>query len=174
MAWMGRDWSSNSSSWAWHGQGDHWGRHGQDNAETDSWPEENQEERDNLLPASGKKKEKDRFENCTTLGLKHPVPLDERKELLLELMALGSPDTTFPRIGLFNWGPRTVHAAFMILCRAEPQTAFRSLLNRDSKIYDRHWAAQVLFQDFEGLYPEGGIETAGTHYLAAEHVLRRR
>ena len=122
MAWISRGWSSNSSSWVWHGQGDHWGCHGQDNAETDSWPEENQEERDNLLPASGyaergevvdkrrgaserEEKKKDRFENCTTLGLKHPVPLDERKELLLELMALGSPDTTFPRPGLFNWGP---------------------------------------------------------------------
>ena len=42
----------------------------------------------------------------------------------------------------------------MILCRAEPKTSFRSLLNRDSKIYNRSWAAQVLFHDFQGLYPD--------------------
>ena len=42
----------------------------------------------------------------------------------------------------------------MILCRAEPKTSFRSLLNKDSKVYNRNWAAQVLFQDFQGLYPE--------------------
>ena len=73
---------------------------------------------------------------------------------MLELMALGCPDTTFPRVGLFNWGAKSVHAAFMILCRAEPKTSFRSLLNRDSKIYNRSWAAQVLFHDFQGLYPD--------------------
>ena len=82
------------------------------------------------------------------------MPLDERKELLLELMALGCPDTMSPRVGLFNWGPRVVHAAFMILCRAEPKTSFRSLLNRNSKTYDRSWAAQVLFHDFQGVYPD--------------------
>ena len=45
--------------------------------------------------------------HVTTLGLKHPLPLDERKELLLELIEQGRPKDTasFPRVGLFNWNP---------------------------------------------------------------------
>ena len=56
------------------------------------------------------------------------MPLDECKELLLEVIEQGRPkdSVSFPRVGLFKWGPRCVHAAFMILCRAEPKTALRS------------------------------------------------
>ena len=82
------------------------------------------------------------------------MPLDERKELLLEVIEQGRPkeSVAFPRVGLFNWGPRCVHAAFMILCRAEPKTALRSLRDEDG-IYTTKHAARVLLDSFVGLYP---------------------
>jgi len=45
-----------------------------------------------------------------------------------------------------------VHAAFMILCRAEPKTALRSLRDEDG-IYSTKYAARVLLDSFVGLYP---------------------
>ena len=99
--------------------------------------------------------------HVTTRGLKNPLPLDERKELLLELIEQGRPQETvsFPRVGLFDWGPRCVHAAFMILSRAEPKTAVRSLRDEEGN-YSTKYAARVLLDSFTGLYPTAASRKA--------------
>ena len=103
--------------------------------------------------------DKDKFsqnkdkDSKVTLGLKHPLTLDERKDLVYRVLTLGAPDVCFPRIGLFNWGARTVHAALMICSRAEPKTAVRSLRNKYGQ-YETEHAAKVLLESFQGLYPD--------------------
>ena len=79
------------------------------------------------------------------MGLKHALPLDDRKELLNQLMAAGCPAVTFPRIAVFNWGARVVHAALMILSRAEPGSPVR-LLRDDNGLYTAEYASKVLLE----------------------------
>ena len=85
--------------------------------------------------------------------MKHPLALDDRKELLYQLLMLAAPDVKFPRVGLYNWGPRTVHAALMICSRVEPSTTIRSLRN-DQGVYETDHAARVLLEACVSLYPE--------------------
>ena len=89
--------------------------------------------------------------SCSTLGLKHALPLDDRKELLHQLMAAGCPEVKFPRMAVFNWGARVVHAALMILCRAEPGSPVR-LLRDENGLYTAEYASKVLLESFQALY----------------------
>ena len=107
----------------------------------------------------------DKYGSVTTLGLKHPLLLDERKELLLELIQLGTEEG-FPRMALFNWDARCVHAAFMILTRAEPGTSLRTLRD-DQGVYKKEHAAHVLLESFVALYPSRESRTAVVAKLRA-------
>ena len=121
---QGSSWHSNPSSWStdhggWQHSSNSW-KHGQvERKAWEEWTDRSKEWWD--------KTSKDKHGHCSTLGLKHPLPLDDRKELLHQLMAAGCPQVTFPRMAVFNWGARVVHAAFMILARAEPGSPVRML-----------------------------------------------
>ena len=63
------------------------------------------------------------------VGQGHFIPAPDRITIQSRLTATGMhiptinlqslpPAASRTRVGLFNWGPRTVHAAFVILCRA--------------------------------------------------------
>ena len=85
--------------------------------------------------------------------MKHPLALDDRKELLYQLLMMAAPAVRFPRMCIYNWGARTVHAALMICSRVEPSTTIRSLRN-DQGVYETDHAARVLLEACVSMYPE--------------------
>ena len=102
--WMQQDWSSSRTTG--RSSGDlGWQPYGWSDS---AWPD---------FIACDWEADKDKFsqnkdkDSKVTLGLKHPLTLDERKDLVYRVLTLGAPDVCFPRIGLFNLGARTVHAA---------------------------------------------------------------
>ena len=88
----------------------------------------------------------DKYANVSTLGLKHPLPLEERKELVLGLLnklqeevadaaaasASGSIAGNF-RIAVASWGVVIIHAVLFYLCRAKPNMPLRTLFNEERK-----------------------------------------
>ena len=148
--WNQQDWSSSSESSGWRATDsppETRPRRGSWSNPASAWPES----RTPTWPQdSPRVVERD---NRTTLGMKHPLSLDDRKELLYQLLMLAAPDVRFPRVGLYNWGPRTVHAALMICSRVEPSTTIRSLRN-DQGVYETDHAARVLLEACVSLYPE--------------------
>ena len=75
----------------------------------------------------------DRFANVSTLGLKHSLPLEDLRELVLGLLsnlqeevqeagagsASGSIASNF-RIAVAGWDPVLIHCMLFFLCRAKP------------------------------------------------------
>ena len=113
-----------ADSW-WHSAAEHeetttdW-RYTRENTEESGWSAGNQwrsapwEGND-----TGKGEDKsDKFRSCTTLGTKHPSPLDDRKDLLLalfdRLQTSASGPGSFPRAAMGSWTALIVHAAFYI------------------------------------------------------------
>ena len=72
---------------------------------------------------------RDRFRHCTTLGDrgKHHIPLDDRKALVLGLVAKMSLGSSLSRVAVASWTAMTTHAAPWLLCRAAPRTLVRTL-----------------------------------------------
>ena len=96
---------------------------------------------------------KDRFRHCTTLGDrgKHPIPLDDRKALVLGLAAKLSPGSPFSKVAVASWTAMTTHTALWLLCRAAPRTSVRTL--RDKKeVYTTEDAIDVLYETAMGLH----------------------
>ena len=114
-------------------------------------PDSQWHDSNNLWQGQGNKAAQ--YASVTTLGLKNPLPLDERRELLLELIALGTDrgEPPFPRMAVFNWGAVTIQASFMILSRVEPGTPFR-VLRDETGNYSKEHAAQVLLESFKTLH----------------------
>ena len=91
----------------------------------------------------GEKFGNDKYGNVSTLGLKHPLPLEDRRELVLGLLsrlqeevseaaAASAPAGSF-RIAVGNWGPLVIHAVLYYLCRARPCMPIRTLFNDEKK-----------------------------------------
>ena len=96
---------------------------------------------------------RDRFKHCTTLGDrgKHPLPLDDRKALVLGLVAKMSLGSSLSRVAVSSWTAITTHAALWLLCRAAPRTSVRTL--RDEKdLYTTEHAIDVLYETAMGLH----------------------
>ena len=96
---------------------------------------------------------RDRFKHCTTLGDrgKHPIPLDDRKALVLGLVAKMSLGSSLSRVAVASWTAMTTHAALWLLCRAAPRTSVRTL--RDEKdMYTNEHAIDVLYESALGLH----------------------
>ena len=69
----------------------------------------------------------------------------------MQLISAGCPEVTFPRMAVFNWGAKVVHAVLMILCRAEPGSPVR-LLRDENGLYTAEYASKVLLESFQALY----------------------
>jgi len=85
--------------------------------------------------------------------MKHPLPIDDCREMLINLVDAVRPEgaASIPRVGPFSWGRRTLSAAFVVLCNVEPKTSMRSLRDEWGYFTQKH-ATTVLSQAFFALY----------------------
>ena len=101
------------------------------------------------------------YANVSTLGLKHPLPLDDRRELVLGVLnklqdevqevSSGSVQGNF-RIAVASWGPVLIHAVLFYLCRARPGMPLRTLYNEDKKFTIAD-ATKMLWTEHNSLFP---------------------
>ena len=150
--WSGEQWKHDWSptrwgSWQSTGLGGSWHGSSWDSGQGDGWS--GHQWKDDRIKKSAP--DKDKYGNVTTMGLSHPLPLDDRKELLAQIISKGCPELTFPRIAVFQWKAPTVHAVFMILCRAEPGSPVR-LLRDDQGLFTIEHASNVLLESFFSLH----------------------
>lgn len=110
----------------------------------------------------GDKFSSDKYANVSTLGLKHPLPLEDRKELVLGLLnrlqeevseaaAASAPAGNF-RIAVASWGPILIHAVLYYLCRAKPGMPIRTLFNEEKKFVIAD-AVNMLWLELTTLFP---------------------
>ena len=96
--WNQQDWSSSSESSGWRATDsppETRPRRGSWSNPASSWPES----RTSTWPQdSPRLVERD---NRTTLGMKHPLALDDRKELLYQLLMMAAPAVRFPRMCIY-------------------------------------------------------------------------
>ena len=158
--WSQPSWSSSTGHWA----SDHW----QDSI----WSQECKNNREG--PASDKQQHPN-LPHITTLGLKHPLPLDERKELLLDLIKQERPRDTvsFPRVGYLHYtstwcgGRLARHGNLLRLVLARTQRARIQSSNNSRLLQIRHFA--LLAEHALALGgPEGELQTTGSHFDAAD------
>ena len=109
---------------------------------------------------SGKDASRDKYDNVTTLGLKHPLPIEDRRELVQGLLSKlqeevseggAAPTGTF-RIAVSGWGPPVLHAVLFSICRAKPSLAIRTLFN-DEKKFVMSDAVDLLWSELTSLFP---------------------
>ena len=136
MSW----WSSQPHSWDqdWHGSS--WWQEGPD------WTS-NKKDKD-------KDKEKDRFKNVTSLGAasKHPLPLEDRKSLLVSLAdELGPGRTPLSKIAIGQLNSTITHALLFLFCRATPRMSIR-LLRDDANLFTISYAAKQLADTARSLH----------------------
>ena len=155
-------WDSNSGSWDsdWRPQRWEW-----DSSHPDDGTTWHQTQPPRKPVTGGPRLSEDRYRNCTTLGAKHPLPLDDRKDILLHLIKLlkllrglvSDPDDSsaslgIPRAAVGAWSPVTVQAAFFFLCRAPAGMALRTMRMPCGTFTIEH-AAEVLRESSAALYP---------------------
>ena len=113
----------------------------------DQWHQESHES-----PPGKKDKEKDkekeryRFKNVISLGSasKHPLPLEDRKALLVAVVNLLSPrKIVLSKIAVSTFTATTTHALLFLLSRAGPRMSIR-LLRDDEGVFTIEYAAQQL------------------------------
>lgn len=106
---------------------------------------------------AGKKdfsKDRDKFKNVTSLGAatKHPLPLEDRKTLLVAVVNILSPHkTVLSKIAVSAFSATTTHALLYLLCRAGPRMAIR-LLRDDDGVFTIDYAAQQLAETAQSLH----------------------
>ena len=101
------------------------------------------------------------YANVSTLGLKHPLPLEDRRELVLGVLnklqdevqevSSGSVQGIF-RIAVASWGPVLIHAVLYYLCRAKPGMPLRTFYNEDRKFTIAD-ATKMLWTEHTSLFP---------------------
>jgi hypothetical protein len=84
-----------------------------------------------------------KYRNVSTLGWpgKHPLPLEDRKELLLCTVAMLTTDLVLSKIAVSQWSVVTTMAAFYLLSRAGPKMSLRTLWNDNREFVIRDAAA---------------------------------
>ena len=111
-------------------------------------------------PAGKKDKEKvDRFKNVTTLGAvgKRPLPLEDRKALLMALVSELSPRrTVISKIAVSTFAATTTHALLYLLSRVTPRTPIR-LLRDEEGTFSIDYAAKQMAETAETLYPQEAL-----------------
>ena len=130
MAWSGH-WSGGGKGWDDHQWGDNqWG--GGNQWAGVGWG-------GNQRSSSKKSgKDEDRFANCTTLGLKHPLAIDDRRDIILKLLNKLKEDVEIFhqsrgsmnfKLAVASWGPVLIHAVLWLLCKVGPGMKIQSLRN---------------------------------------------
>ena len=79
-------------------------------------------------------REKSELEHVTTLGLKHPMPLEDHRDLVLGLVNKLRDEVESTHGGSFKlavsaWGPVLLHAVLFYLARARPCMKVATLRN---------------------------------------------
>ena len=126
--WWGSSSSSSPQSWDDERRGGHWQQESHESA------------------AGKKDKEKDRFKNVTSLGAasKHPLPLEDRKALLVAVVHLLSPNKIMlSKIAVSTFTATTTHALLFLLSRAGLRMSIRLLRDEDG-VFTIDFAAQQL------------------------------
>ena len=98
-----------------------------------------------------------RFANVSTLGLKQPLPLEDRRELVLGLLNKLQDEVQDVASGNFritvaSWGPVLIHAVLFYLCRARPGMPLRTLYNEERKFTIAD-ATKMLWTEHNSLFP---------------------
>ena len=128
------------SAWQQHRWEDNdWGQH------TESWWEENSN-RQSAWDDTREKPQQDRFRNVTTLGCfgKHPMNLEDRKDLLLGVVTKLVPNNHLSQMSVANWGADTTMAAFSLLTNCGPMTPIRWLKGPNVEKYCLPTAVQIM------------------------------
>ena len=137
----------------------HWGH----SAQSQSWDEDqrrgggNWQQDSHESPAGKKDKENqkaDRFKSVTSLGQvgKHPLPLEDRKALLIAVMHELSPQKNVVcKIAVANFTATTTHAMLYLLSRVTPRTPIRILRDSDN-VFTIDYAAKTLAETALTLY----------------------
>ena len=108
-------------------------------------------------PPAKKDKEKvqDRFKNVVSLGAasKHPLPLEDRKALLVAVVNLLSPrdKIVLSKIAVSTFTAMTTHALLFLLSRAGPRMSIR-LLRDDEGVFTIDYAALQLAETARSLH----------------------
>jgi hypothetical protein len=113
----------------WTNSWDNWG---QEDWNQGSW-------RDEKWKGTGKKAnwKKAGGKDVTTLGLKHPMPLEDRRDLVLGLVNklrddVGTEGGSF-KLAVSAWGPVLLHAVLFYLARARPCMKVAALRNENDR-----------------------------------------
>ena len=89
-------------------------------------------------------KDEDRFANCSTLGLKHPLALDDRREIIFKLLNKLQEDVAILhrsrggmnfRLAVASWGPILIHAVLYLLCKVAPGMRISLLRNERQEFF---------------------------------------
>ena len=82
----------------------------------------------------------------STLGMKHPLPLEGRQKILLEVfkVACSRNQVSFPTLYIQTWNARVVQAVIFILCRLEPSYPANLFLDEENKVNVKDGAQSIL------------------------------
>ena len=94
--------------------------------------------------------QKDR-RHITTLAWKHPVPLSNRRELLVSLIK-ELYQGSVPVIFIHNWTPQLIQAVFYLLCKMQPDFPARQFFD-DYNNFDLDQAVRFLLECFYANFP---------------------
>ena len=155
MSWDKGGWNPWWGQDGWHGDGGWWGGR-------NAW---------NSPSPAGDQFSSDKYGNVCTLGLKHPLPIDDRRELVLGLLnrlqeevseaaAASAPAGNF-RIAVASWGPVLIHAVLYYLCRAKPGMPIRTLFNEERKFVIAD-AVDMLWVELTSLFPSMDCSVAAS------------
>ena len=140
-------------SWNWENRDNTWGGHaGQGAWTSEEWKSAHRRQE--------KQEKQDKYSNVTTLGLKHPMPLEDRKDLILGLAtrlqedvsasgASASGTTGNFRTAVASWGPVLIMGVLFFLCRAKASMQIRVLKNPDGSFVMED-AVELLWMELVG------------------------
>ena len=128
-------------AWRWweSWEGNDWGHH------HDPWWESNDWGHCSTWDDANEKPQPDRFKHVSTLGCfgKHPMPLEDRKDLFLEVVNKLVPNHNLSQMSVACWTADTTMAAFTLLTNCGPTTPMRWLKDSSEK-YRLPYAAEIL------------------------------
>ena len=103
--------------------------------------------------------------NITTLGWKHPVPLSDRREILINLIKQVQekvcPNDTIPVIWIHAWSAQLVQAILYTLCCLQPDFSAKGFFDKDNN-FDKDHAVKLLLEAFYANYKS---EQAQAHVI---------
>ena len=98
--------------------------------------------------------DKDKHKNVSTFGCcgRKPLPLDDRKDVLLSLVGKLMPGQTLSKMAVAAWNAQVTMAAFFILTQTAPKTPLRWLKDDEGSFTVTH-AVKVLIDATKSIFP---------------------